>query len=272
MNILLTGARGFVGSRIAQAVGCKASPSLRGAKEDQVRAIVESFAPDAIIHTAAIADMDACQRDPEASYHANVRLPLYLAKAAPKAKLLCFSTDQVYNGNQNEGPYRETEALQPANVYAQHKLEMEKRVLDVKPDAVMLRATWMYDLPQYQADNRNNFMMHILLSALARRPVHFSKTEYRGITYVREVARQTVQALGLPGGVYNFGSENRYSIFDTAKALYGLLGIPGEPQESQSNRNLWMDITSIRNHGLDFQDTVPGFATCLADYGLSAKQ
>jgi len=37
------------------------------------------------------------------------------------------------------GPYRE-DTVKPGNIYAEHKLEMKKRVLDVCPDAVMLRA------------------------------------------------------------------------------------------------------------------------------------
>ena len=37
------------------------------------------------------------------------------------------------------------ENVKPGNIYAAHKLEMEKRVLDILPSAVMLRAEWMYD-------------------------------------------------------------------------------------------------------------------------------
>jgi dTDP-4-dehydrorhamnose reductase len=50
----------------------------------------------------------------------------------------------VYSGLEEEGPYTE-DLAKPGNVYAAHKLEMEQRVMDIAPDAVMLRAEWMYD-------------------------------------------------------------------------------------------------------------------------------
>lgn len=143
--ILVTGANGFVGHKIIQmckdAVAC---PSLRGTSEDEIKRIVEASGANTIIHTAAISDIGACQADPEASYIANVQIPIYLAKAAKNVKLICFSSDQVYSGTDEEGPYSE-DMVKPNNIYAEHKLEMERRVLDIEPTAVMLRAEWMYD-------------------------------------------------------------------------------------------------------------------------------
>lgn len=137
--ILVTGATGFVGEKIMQV--CKdtvACPSLRNATEEQVKRIVEESGADTIIHTAAISDIGQCRDNPEASYHANVLIPVYLAKAAKNAKLICFSSDQVYSGMEEEGPYTE-DRVKPGNLYAEHKLLMENLVLDLDPDAVMLR-------------------------------------------------------------------------------------------------------------------------------------
>ena len=153
--ILVTGASGFVGGKIMRM--CKdvvACPSLRGLSEDEIKRIVEESGVDTIIHTAAISDVGACQANPEASYIANVQIPIYIAKAAKNAKLIYFSSDQVYTGVDEEGPYSEDMA-KPNNVYANHKLEMEQRVLDISPDAVMLRAEWMYD---YYLKRPNYFM------------------------------------------------------------------------------------------------------------------
>ena len=96
--ILVTGATGFVGGKIMQM--CKdtiACPSLREASEDEIKRIVEESNVDMIIHTAAISDIGICQENPEASYMANVQIPVYLARAAKYAKLICFSSDQVYS-------------------------------------------------------------------------------------------------------------------------------------------------------------------------------
>ena len=143
--ILVTGASGCVGQKIMQLCSDTiACPSLKGMTEEQVRRIVLESGADTIIHTAAISDIGTCQANPEASYMANVQIPVYLARAAKNAKLICFSSDQVYSGMDEEGPYTE-DTVKPANTYAEHKIEMEQRVLDIDPDAVMLRAEWMYE-------------------------------------------------------------------------------------------------------------------------------
>ena len=103
--ILVTGASGFVGSKIMQLCGdTVACPSLRGMSEADIKRIVEESGADTIIHTAAISDIGTCQANPEASYLANVQIPVYLAKAAKNVKLICFSSDQVYSGLAEEGP------------------------------------------------------------------------------------------------------------------------------------------------------------------------
>lgn len=49
------------------------------------------------------------------------------------AKLVAFSSDQVYAGVTQDGPLAETLPLSPANVYGQHKLEAEQRALELLP-------------------------------------------------------------------------------------------------------------------------------------------
>ena len=128
--------------------------------------------------------MGICENNPEESYFANVQVPMYLAKAAKGRKLICFSSDQVYSGCDDDGPYAE-ENVKPANVYATHKLEMEQRVLDIDPSAVMLRAEWMYDMET----TKDNYFT--LLNK--EKTVYFSSQEFRGITYLKEVAENMVQ-------------------------------------------------------------------------------
>lgn len=259
--ILVTGASGFVGNKIMQM--CRdtvACPSLRGASEEDVKRIVEESGADTIIHTAAISDIGACQADPEASYFANVQIPVFLAKAAKNAKLICFSSDQVYSGTDEEGPYTE-DMVKPGNIYAQHKLEMEKRVLDIDPDAVMLRAEWMYD---YYL-KKSNYFMNIIN---AKESVCFSSREFRGITYVKEVAENMEKVRLLPGGAYNFGSETTKSIHEITKEFISLLGKDIKVEDRLRGHNLWMNCEKARKYGVEFSSVEDGLKKCAEDYHL----
>lgn len=262
MKILVTGARGFVGARVMQALSeAVAAPSLRGMDEAAVRRMVEEVRPDCIIHTAAMSDIGQCERDPDGSYHANVELPLWLAKSG--VKVVAFSTDQVYSGCPDDGPYAE-DNVAPANLYARHKLEMEQRTLEANPDTVLLRATWMYDIPLYGLPNRGNFLMNMLTS----REQVFSASQHRGITWVREAAENIRQAMNLPGGVYNYGSENDLAMLDTARWLRDELDLPVTLTDAGPRHHLWMDCAKAEKSGVHFDNTIDGLKRCIAAYGL----
>ena len=143
----------------------------------EVRRTVDSLMPDVIIHTAAMSDIGDCAADPEGSYRANVTLPLWLVKTGVKCVL--YSTDQVYSGFGEGGPFREDE-VSPANLYAEEKLEMERRALEINPDTVLLRATWMYDMPRYGTPNRGNFLMNMFRANGGE--IALTSSEMRGIT------------------------------------------------------------------------------------------
>lgn len=259
--ILVTGASGFVGGKIVQI--CKdtvACPSLQGLCEEQIKRIVEESNADTIIHTAAISDIGVCQANPEASHLANVQIPLWLAKAAKGRKLVCFSSDQVYSGLEHNGPYAE-DTVKPANIYAQHKLEMEQRVLEIAPDAVMLRAEWMYD--RYQ--KRSNYLMNILN---ATDTVRFSTRQFRGITYLKEVAENMERVIRLPGGAYNFGSETEKSMYEITRGFLELLGKELSLEDAPPRHNLWMNCEKARRLGVTFSTAEEGLKRCAEDYGL----
>lgn len=259
--ILITGAAGFVGRRLMETVpGAVAAPSLRNASQEDVKRIMEESGAEAIVHTAAISDIGACQADPEASYRANVQIPLWLASAAGNRKLVCFSSDQVYSGSKEAGPYSE-EMTAPGNVYACHKLEMEQRVLEILPEAVMLRAEWMYDMRA----PKPNYLLNVLR---AEGTVAFSSRQYRGVTYLGEVAEAMDRVLALPGGAYNFGSETTLSMQELTKRLAALLGKPLAVEDAPPRHNLWMDCGKAARYGVVFSDVLTGLTKCLQEYGL----
>ena len=276
-KILLTGAGGFVGSRICQQwqgryeLCTLPRGFLRTADEAAIRAQVETLRPDVILHTAALSDTGYCARHPAEAYRANVELPVWLARAARQtgAKLVAFSSDQVYAGVQQPGPLPETLVLRPANIYGQYKLEAEQRVLDLCPDSVHLRASWMYDLPGYGLPIRGNLPLDLLRAALKGETVRFSRNDFRGVTYVRQVIENLVPAMELPGGVYNFGSGNAEDMVCTARQFAKALGITIKITEESWNRNLVMDAAKLERFGIRFDTTQQGIRRCLRDYGLA---
>ena len=219
---------------------------------------MEESEADVVIHTAAISDIGTCEKNPESSYFANVQIPIYLAQACRDRKLICFSSDQVYSACEEDGPYTEDMA-KPGNVYAEHKLEMEERVLDLVPSAVMLRAEWMYD---YVSPKPNYFLNLIH----AEQPAAFSSRQFRGLTYLKEVVENMDAVMTLPGGAYNFGSETTQSMYEITKQFLAFLGKPVPVQDAPPRHNLWMDCGKARKQGVEFSDVLDGLKKCTSDY------
>ena len=282
-RVFITGAGGFVGTRamayFAQQPDWEvfAFPSevTRRGDSGEIADYLLSGHADYLIHTAAISDTGLCEREPEASFRANVELPLAFCRACEKTRvrLAAFSSDQVYNGCTEEGPYPEDAVLHPQNVYGRHKLQAEIEGLSLCPDAVFLRAEWMYDFPVYGQKKRTHFLYNVLRAATENRTLSFSQNTFRGITYVRSAAERLADVMNLPGGVYNFGSENPLSVYDTAAAALQAFGleerIPAllRADESTKRHNLWVSLEKLRGYGVDFSDTAEDFVRCAADYG-----
>lgn len=264
MKLLITGTTGFVGHKIMESYAqAAAAPSLRNATQERIKRMVEESEADVVIHTAAISDIGTCQKNPEASYFANVQIPVYLAHACKDRKLICFSSDQVYSACEENGPYVE-EVVKPGNIYAEHKLEMEQRVLDLVPSAVMLRAEWMYDF----ASKKPNYFLNMIH---AKQQAAFSSRQFRGITYLKEVVENMDRVMALPGGAYNFGSETTQSMYEITEQFLDLLGNQVAVQDALPRHNLWMNCEKARKYGVEFSDVFDGLKRCLRDYERTNK-
>lgn len=230
-KILITGASGFVGSRLTKAIQNKyelltpTHTTFDIISPATIESYIEEHRPEAIIHLAAISNTGYCEEHPEESYQVNVVGVENLAAAAAKyeCKFVFFSSDQVYNGNLELGLLTEDIAVSPENHYGRHKLLAEQRALQLCPDSVALRATWMYDGKIEGAPTHKNFILNMHEAMANQRPLRFATREYRGITWVDEVVRNIPYTLELPGGVYNFGAENELNTYETACAYLAMM-------------------------------------------------
>ena len=128
--------------------------------------------------------------------------------------------------------------------------------------------SWSTDLPGYRLPIRGNLPLNLLRAAQRGESVRFSVRDFRGITYVRQAVALLEPVLTLPGGVYNFGSENAENMVLTARQFAETLGITVDIQEADWARNLAMDCSKLRAQGIVFDTTQEGLTRCLRDYGL----
>ena len=159
MKILVTGASGLLGLNLSlQMVGTYTivgvdRNKLSGTPFEIVKAdllepgacsrLIEQVHPDAVIHTAAIANLDACESDPETARLLNAEFPGQLAELCAKrgVRLIHISTDAVFDGTK-DSIYTEDDSPNPLSIYARTKLDGEKAVLSVNADAIVARVNF----------------------------------------------------------------------------------------------------------------------------------
>lgn len=260
-TVLITGASGFVGSRFVGRWRSEyrlLTPShaeLDITDNCSVNSYFVNNTPDVVLHLAAISNTWQCEQHPGESYKVNVEGVRNVAAAAAVygAKFVFFSSDQVYNGNCESGPLSENIDVMPENVYGKHKLEAERRALELCPGAVVLRASWMYDAMQPGMPLHANFVQKIADAVEQRNTLIFPVREYRGITWVREVVEFLPATFDLAGGVYNYGAGNSMNTYETAccycEMLVGLQSVtllqPDYERYPEHERNLSMNTDKI---------------------------
>jgi dTDP-4-dehydrorhamnose reductase len=108
--------------------------------------VLDKYAPDAVIHCAAMTQVDDCESKQDLAYLINAVGSSNVAKccAAGKIRLIAISTDYVFDGK-SEKAYSESDLpTGGCNVYGESKLAGEEAVRKFCDNHVIARISWLY--------------------------------------------------------------------------------------------------------------------------------
>ena len=159
MRVLITGVSGLLGINLAmeamrehEVIGVDRG-KLKSApfhvlkadilKTDEIDSILDMTHPDCLINCAALANLEKCEEDPYQAKRLNTDLPSELATVCAKRNIqfLHLSTDSVFDGT-NEEMYTEEDEPSPPGIYSQTKLDGERAVQQVNPQASIARVNF----------------------------------------------------------------------------------------------------------------------------------
>ena len=122
-------------------------PEVDITQADSVGKALEKYAPDAVIHCAAMTAVDKCESERELAFHINEYGSAVVAEACRKfsVRLLAISTDYVFRGDRDE-PYSENDTADGGRtVYGQSKFAGEEAVRRIYPEnSLICRISWLY--------------------------------------------------------------------------------------------------------------------------------
>jgi len=163
IKMLITGASGFVGGHLVTQAQKKYQVHALFNKNrihinnvyarlfdlsrvDQIEGLLNEISPDVIIHTAAIANPDRCEADPDSATMVNVKATEQLARWAEKngVRFIFTSTDMVFDGKR--GNYKESDQPNPISFYSNTKVAAEKIITENNSNYVIARVALVYGI------------------------------------------------------------------------------------------------------------------------------
>ena len=225
MRWLVTGAEGQLGRCLVSQLQAGSEDVLAGAfsrgsldvsDKGQVQHLRETVLGevDIVVNAAAVTAVDRCETESAQAFAVNAEGPAFLGEACRDTgtRMIHVSTDYVFDGNASR-PYSEEHPRSPRSVYGRSKAEGEVRLLELMPEALVVRTSWLFGPGR-------NFVVSIRVQAEKRQrgevsgPLRVVDDQHGTPTYAGDLAdglRQLGRQLG--GGEKLKGdrvvSENR---------------------------------------------------------------
>jgi dTDP-4-dehydrorhamnose reductase len=244
VNLLITGISGYVGRHagpLAAAAGYRVMGTFFShapdpaavpgcefvrASVEQMPALIADLRPDVILHSVAAWRTEA---EAQAVIVEGTR-GVASAAALVGARLVHMSTDLVFDGE--HGPYNEASLPAPVNFYGAAKAAAERIVLELAPDAAIVRTLLVtcFDPP----DPRTQLVLNALEER--RPPVTLFTDEYRCPVRIEDLAAALLELLDVAGkaagpfsGFLHVAGPGRLSRYELGLRIARYHGLAVEP-------------------------------------------
>lgn len=233
-DVLVLGASGFLGTHVASLLGSRAVAHSRDATRasaataaadltegGELLRLLDAHPTRALINCSALSQPAACEADPRAAEAMNTDLPRALGEwaSAAGARLIHVSTDLVFGGTSAPaGGFAEEDEPAPLSVYGESKAQGERALLEVAPEALVVR------LPLLYGDGRGTGRgaSEDLFATLERgEPARLFKDEWRTPLPVSVAAAALTELCDMDTrGLLHVAGADRVSRLELGRALH----------------------------------------------------
>lgn len=233
-NILITGSNGLLGQKlvynllerggyeiIATAINENRIKVKQGytftsldiTDSQRVSEVLQLHKPDVVINTAAMTNVDQCEKEKEACWDINVNAVKYLAEACKDidAHLIHLSTDFVFDGE--NGPYKEEDEPNPLSYYAESKLASEKILQESNTKWSIARTIIIYGIVDDMS--RSNLVLWTKNSLENKQDINVINDQYRSPTLAEDLAEGCMLIAEKQAfGIFHLSGPKTYCILD----------------------------------------------------------
>jgi dTDP-4-dehydrorhamnose reductase len=228
MRVVVTGGRGMLGSAVCAAFEAQGHRVLAlGSRDADIRdyqscrKAILSVDPDLIVHTAAMTDVDGCERDADSAFQINAIGSQNIAACCSeaRAKMAYISTDFVFDGAKRS-PYTEFDSPHPLNHYGESKLAGEQLARESCQETYVIRTSWLF------GPNGKCFPKTILRLAKSKPSINVVADQIGCPTYVEDLADALTDIVASPRyGTYHVANSGETSWHGFAEAILKSNGI-----------------------------------------------